>query len=76
MRTWTIQLPQTPPFTTTVRAFDGGEAMLLGADALGIYATPCCELGDDPCAECAGDARLTAEMRAEDRAMDAEREGR
>ena len=76
MRTWTIQLPQTPPFTTTVRAFDGGEAMLLLAEKLGLVAEPCCELEDEPCAACRDDARLAAEMRAEDRGMDAERGGR
>lgn len=73
MRTWTITLPQTAPFSATVRAFSEAEAVQMAADRLGIYAVPCCETEDAPCAECADDARLSADIRAEDRAIDAAR---
>lgn len=37
----------------TVRAFDQTEAAEALLAALGVEPVPCCELGDEPCADCA-----------------------
>ena len=70
MRTWTVTLPKAPPFSCAVRAFDEAEAIAEAGRMLGVSAEPCCNLEDEPCAECAADDALTSHMRAEDRGID------
>lgn len=71
-RTWTVYRPgYFKPGEiidgTTVRAFDADEAAVLALPLLGFLITPCCELGDEPCADCA--------EAAYDRAQEAREQG-
>ena len=77
MKTWQVTR-KTPDYvhamtheTLTVRSYDDdGDAAIEILEQLGFEMTPCCEDGEEPCYDCARDARMDADGWMEDTAIE------